>query len=308
MRISSRAVVDHVRVNLQRNLAQLDRWQSRLSSGRRVQYPSDDPASASLAVRLRAALSENDQYRRNVDAGISWLQTTDTALQDVVQTLHRARELVIQGARGDLPPSARRALADEMDQLLRHLVEVGNTRHGARYIFGGARTDRAPLAISGSLPGTGWVQAVQYQGDATALQLQAGPEVTVPFGLAGPQVFGPLDPSLEPELFRQLRQMRDDLEAGAVDDLNGRDLQWLEQALDRVLDALAETGARQQGLELLSQRLQSDELNLKELLSRAEDLDVAEAITELKMQENVYRLALASAARVLQPTLMEFLR
>ncbi|HEY8486700.1 MAG TPA: hypothetical protein VIL11_04840, partial [Limnochordales bacterium] len=105
-----------------------------------------------------------------------------------------------------------------------------------------------------------------------------------------------------------LRLIRDHLQAGDVNSLSGQDLQWLDQGLDRVLQALSVVGARQQGLELVSQRLSSDGLNLKELLSRAEDLDVAEAITELKMQENAYRLALASGARIVQPTLLDFLR
>lgn len=303
-------LVDHVLVNLQRNLTRLDRLQNRLSSGRRVQYPSDDPASATLAMRLRSAVADNDQYQRNASAAISWLQTTDSALQDVVQTLHRARELVVSGARGDLPDSARQALAEEMDQLLRHLVEVGNTQHGGRYIFGGFRTDRPPLVVAATQASTGWVDQVQYSGTASVVHWEAevGPQVSLPVSVAAQEVFGDLTGGSEPELFAQLRQIRDHLQAGDVNSLSGQDLQWLDGGLDRVLQALSVVGARQQGLELVSQRLSSDGLNLKELLSRAEDLDVAEAITELKMQENAYRLALASGARIVQPTLLDFLR
>lgn len=312
-------MVDHVLVNLQRNLARMDRLQNRLSSGKRVQYPSDDPASASLAMRLHSAVLENDQYRRNVEAGISWLATTDSALQDMVNTLHRARELIVAGARGDLPDSARQALADEMDQVIRHLVEVGNTTHGGRYIFGGFRTDQPPLGLVVDVT-TGKLTAVKYQGStdpAAEFKVETGPLVTVTVGTSGVRVFGtlspipgspPLPPDQQPELFVHLIAARDHLAAGDVQALSNRDLQNLDADLDRILRELSRVGARQQGLELLAQRLDADQVNLKELLSKAEDLDVAEAITELKMQENVYRLALASGARIIQPTLLDFLR
>ncbi|HEY8425237.1 MAG TPA: hypothetical protein VIK73_04385, partial [Limnochordales bacterium] len=91
MRISSRQIVDNVLINLHRNYARLDRLQTHLSSGKRVMVPSDDPAGAATATRLRAFVLENEQYLKNAQAAIGWLTATDSALQDVVSVLHRAR-------------------------------------------------------------------------------------------------------------------------------------------------------------------------------------------------------------------------
>lgn len=301
-------MVDHVLINIQRSYAQLDRLQNRLSSGKRVVVPSDDPAGAATATRLRSFVLENDQYLKNAQAAIGWLSATDSALQDVVSVLHRARELTINAARDDLPSDAREALASEFDQLIRHLVQVANTTHGGRYIFAGTKTDQKPYDFKES---GGYVISVSYNGDGQEMVYEIGPGVTqavsvpgaVPFDHAGT----PADP-LTAGLFPLLVKIRSDISAGNVSDLSGPDLGNLDRALDKVLTALSQVGARQNAFELVAQRLQSQEVNLKDLLSKTEDLDVAQAITELKMQENVYRLALASGARVIQPTLLDFLR
>ncbi len=309
MRISSRQIVDNVLINLHRNYARLDRLQTRLSSGKRVMLPSDDPAGAATATRLRAFVLDNEQYLKNAQAALGWLTATDSALQDVVSVLHRARELTINAARGDLPGDAREALASEFDQLIRHLVQVANTTHGGRYIFGGTQTDRAPYAPTDDVDG--YVDTVTFYGNGQEMTYEVGPGVRQAVSVSGGTVFDYVGDPSNPAptgLFELLVRVRDNILGGAVDQLSGQDLADLDQALDHVLRTLSRVGARQNGFELVAERLQSQEVNLKDLLSKTEDLDVAEAIVELKMQENVYRLALASGARIIQPTLLDFLR
>lgn len=308
MRISSRQIVDNVLVNLQRNYARLDRLQNHLSSGKQVIFPSDDPAAATTAMRLHSFVLENQQYLKNAQAAVGWLTATDSALQDVVATLHRARELTVNAARGDLPDDARQALAAEVDQLIRHLVQVANTTHGGRYIFGGTQTQRPPYKL---VEGNGgFVDRVEFNGDDGQVSYEIGPGVTQAVNVPGSV---PFDHQGQPGtvtsgLFNLLIDIRKHILAGDVGALSGADLGQLDQVLDRVLQAISQVGARQDGFELIARRLQGQEVNLRDLLSQAEDLDVPRAIVELKMQENVYRLALASGARIIQPTLLDFLR
>ncbi|WP_324668259.1 flagellar hook-associated protein FlgL [Geochorda subterranea] len=313
MRISSRQIVDNVLINLHRNYARLDRLQTRLSSGKRVMLPSDDPAGAATATRLRAFVLDNEQYLKNAQAALGWLTATDSALQDVVSVLHRARELTINAARGDLPGDAREALASEFDQLIRHLVQVANTTHGGRYIFGGTQTEQAPYVSTDDVDG--YVDTVTFYGNDQEMIYEIGPGVRQAVSVSGATVFdhgsgGGSGPpvTVATGLFSTLITIRQHISDGEVDQLSGQDLADLDQALDHVLRTLSRVGARQNGFELVAERLQSQEVNLKDLLSKTEDLDVAEAIVELKMQENVYRLALASGARIIQPTLLDFLR
>ncbi|MBE3598859.1 MAG: flagellar hook-associated protein FlgL [Limnochordaceae bacterium] len=317
MRISSRTLVDHVLVNLQRNYARLDRLQQQLSSGKRVSFPSDDPASATTAMRLHTAVLDNQQYIKNTDAAIGWLETTDAALQDIVSALHSAREITIAGARSDLPDDARRAYAEKMDQLIRHIVQAANTSHDGRYVFAGTKTVFAP-SDPASKPyeideTSGFVDAVRFYGNDKEFTYEVGAGVKHGVNVSGAFAFGhevPINPAvpLAQGLFPALIDTRNDLEAGDVTRLSGTDLENLDKALEQVLQALDRVGARQEGFQLIQQRLQGQDVNLQDLLSKAEDLDVPKAIMDLQMQENVYRLALASGARIIQPTLLDFLK
>ncbi|WP_324717154.1 flagellar hook-associated protein FlgL [Carboxydochorda subterranea] len=312
MRISSRTLVDHVLVNLQRNYARLDRLQQQLSSGKRVSFPSDDPASATTAMRLHTAVLDNQQYIKNTDAAIGWLETTDAALQDIVSALHSAREITIAGARSDLPDDARRAYAEKMDQLIRHVVQAANASHDGRYVFAGTKTDTKPYDVTDN-DKDGFVDDVTFAGNGGEFAYEVGPGVKQTVNVPGTFAFGhgvptPVPGSISGGLFRALITIRDDLANGNVSNLSGQDLQDLDAALDGVLQALDRVGARQEGFQLIQQRLQGQDVNLQDLLSKAEDLDVPKAIMDLQMQENVYRLALASGARIIQPTLLDFLK
>lgn len=309
MRISSRQIVENVLVNLQRNYARLDRLQNQLSSGKQVLLPSDGPAAATTAMRLHSFVLENQQYLKNAQVATGWLSVTDSALQDVVAALHRARELTINAARGDLPDDARQALATEVDQLIRHLVQVANTTHGGRYVFGGTKTSEPPYTPNDGIDG--YVESVTFNGNADEISVEIGPGVTQPVNISGVVPFGPTQQRTDvgsTGLFAALFQIRDHTVAGDIASLSGPDLANLDKALDTVLQALSRIGARQDGFDLIAQRLQGQEVDLRDLLSKTEDLDVPRAIVELKMQENVYRLALASGARIIQPTLLDFLR
>lgn len=308
MRISSRTLADHVLVNLQRNYARLDRLQNHLSAGKRVLFPSDDPAAATLAMRLDSAVSDNAQYLSNARDGVGWLEASDAALQDIISTLHRAREIAVAAARSDLPDSARNAYADEMDQILRHVVQVANASHAGRFVFGGTRTDVAPYEMQ--VRADGYVGEVLSVGNDSAVEYEVGPLVRQPVNVTGSFAFGPDPPApgASPELFQTLIDVRDWIRTGAVDQVSGAGLSRIDAAVDQVLQAVDRVGARQQGFELIAQRLQAQDVNLKSLLSKTEDLDIAQAIIELQTQENVYRLSLAAGARIMQPSLLDYLR
>ena len=144
---------------------------------------------------------------------------------------------------------------------------------------------------------------VSYSGTATGtsgLRYEIGPGITVLISIHG-------DEAIKPAI-DALIKLREDLESSNVDALGGEDLELIDKALDLVLRWRAEAGARVNRLELVQRRLEHSEINTHSLLSRVEDVDVAEAIMNLKMEENVYRLALAAGARIIQPSLLDFLR
>ncbi|MGI6037269.1 MAG: flagellar hook-associated protein FlgL [Limnochordia bacterium] len=293
MRVTNNMMARQMLSNFNKGLERLARLNDQLSSGKTITRPSHNPAGAPQIMRLKTGLMEIEQYRRNADEMVSWLETTDSALNAVGEALHRARELVIRGASSGLPEESYQALADEMGQLLEGIVDIANSSHGARYIFAGQKTTAPPFAFDAD-------GKVVYQGDQGPLQAELGVGITMTYNVLGDAVFE--------KIFEAVEKARDALEAGDSNALGNDVLKELTQALDDTLRWRSEVGSKVNRLQMTGERITDAQLNLTKLLSDVEDIDVAKVIMELKMEENAYQAALASGARILQPTLLDYLR
>ena len=111
MRISHRQVGERVLADIEAAFERLNRYQRQVASGRRVTRPADDPQGAAAALGYRAVLLRIDQYLAGIDRAQGWLSAADAALNDLTQTLQRARELALQGASDTLSADDRRRIA-----------------------------------------------------------------------------------------------------------------------------------------------------------------------------------------------------
>lgn len=134
--------------NLNLNMSRMDNLQNQLSTGRRINKPSDDPVGISYSMRYRSELAANDQYQKNVDSAISWLENTDKTLGQVGDVMHRMRELAVKAANGTNPQMALDAIKEEIGQLQSQLVDIGNTDFNGKFIFNGQMTNVAPYGKS----------------------------------------------------------------------------------------------------------------------------------------------------------------
>jgi flagellar hook-associated protein 3 FlgL len=145
MRITQGMITEAFMRNLSNNLKRLGEKQDILSSGKRVSRPSDDPVSAATAMRIRENMASLEQYIRNTDDAITWLNNTESALSNVNDILQRIRELTVKAANGTNTPDDRIKILDEVTQLKEQLLQEANTSYSGRYIFAGYFSDRAPF-------------------------------------------------------------------------------------------------------------------------------------------------------------------
>lgn len=303
IRVTNQMMSHRMMQNLWASMRRLDRWNQQLSTGRRISMPSDDPSGTEAAMRLRTSIQAAEQYVRNVDDAISWLESTDSALHHATQLLQRARELIVQGANGTLPDESREAIAQEIEQLLDDLVNVANTKHGQRHLFAGQKTLTRPFEIVRSdSDDHDWpIPSVEYHGsDDPGLDVEIDAGITLRYNLHGDDVFQPA--------FDALTDALQHLRSGDTDELSSTDLAKMDEAIDNLLRWRSEAGARTNRLELVRDRLQHNQVDLEKLATEIEGVDIAEVIMKLKMEENVYRAALSAGARILQPSLADFLR
>lgn len=298
MRVTHRLMSQQMNMNLQSALRRMHAKGDQISTGRRIQLPSDDPLAYEAAARLRHTTQQMEQYLRNVSDGVSWLGITETALEQIGEGMQRARELAVYGASDTLNAESRLALAAEIDQIHAHVLHIGNTRQGDRYLFGGDVVDRPPFpgGAAPSDPPGGGTGATAPAGTSA---FEVSPGVVVPIGVHGSEA---IQPALD-----VLQAISDALKADdrtAIDEALGP----FDEAFSNLIRWRTEVGSRHNRLELMEARLLQDHANLRQLLSGKEDVDMAEAIMDLKTEEAAYRAALAVSARVIQPTLLDFLR
>lgn len=291
MRITNTMLTNNLLRNMYTNLRGLERASDRLSSLKEVRRPSDDPVRVVTSLALRNSLGKVGQYQKNIGDAQSWLEITEGALGNAIDVLQRARELAVNGSTDTVPQESRLALAQEVRQLKEELIQIANTTHGSRYIFGGTRTSEPPYD-------GGW------KGNDGKIEFLISPEVTIQVNLPGGDLFGDENSGAIGTLEKLADLLEDNTKSGTdVSSVIGE----LDQVLDKFIAKRGEIGAKTKRMERALDRLSGTEISVTELLSKAEDADIAKAIIDLKSQENAYRVTLAAGARIVMPTLIDFL-
>ena len=298
--MSSRSVL----ADVQNASARLERTRQKLASGREIGRPSDDPVGTQRALTLRAELEARRQYQRNVDDALAWADAADVALDKMGSAVHRARELVIQGASDTSSPSSRNAIALEIDQLIEAVKQEANATHAGRYVFSGTDTTTRPYSAG---------PVDTYAGNAATIAREIGPGVSIRVNTVAWDVLGSGQNAGGPgvgddKLLDVLRDIADDLRAGNGPALRGTDLSRLDANLDEISRQRATVGATANRLQIAGSRLAELEESAHRLLSETEDADMAKAVVDFSMQQSVYQAALKSGANIVQASLLDFLR
>lgn len=283
--------------NINHNLTRMENQQNMLSTGRKLNKPSDDPAGITYSLRYRSELAMNEQYDRNIASSLSQLAHTDTVLGHLNDTVQRVQELTVQALNGTNPQSALDAIAIEIRQIYEQAVSVGNDTLNGKYIFNGQMTDKKPYdSLNASTQDTDTEKFI--------MRFSAG--VTVPVNITGGEVFGNSTDS--DNLFKVLKDIENALAAPANKAALSTAYDLLKSRYDKVINIRSEVGARTNRVELIDQRLKDLTLNLNDLQGKTEDTDMAETIMKFNMEQSVYQASLSTGAKVIQPSLIDYLR
>ncbi len=296
MRVTQSMLNSQMLRNINNNLTKMSDLQNQLSTGRKINKPSDDPVGMSFSLRYRSEINANEQYKRNIGSATSWTDKNDKVIGEVNSVLQRARELAVQGANSTNPAQAMDAMGKEIDQLYQQMVQLGNSQFNGKYIFNGQQTDIKPYVV-----GT----AETTSTDIGVNQLEVSTGVTIPVNVTGNELFGNgTDPTNAFQVLVDLRNALNNNNHAAVGNL----LTNIDSRMDKVLVKWSEVGAKSNRLDLITNRLDNEGINLQSLLSKTEDTDVAKVMVNLKTEENVYQASLSTGSRIIVPTLADFLK
>ena len=284
--------------DLNASTSRLATAQRQISSGKRIEKPSDDALATHTAMRLRTQLDGIASDQRSISDAKGWLDTTEAALSTITDIVQRARELALQGSNGTLGQSDRNKIADEVEQLIDSAKATANANYGGRYVFSGTTTDQ-PSYLAGPVD--------TWQGDTGgAVFRQIGPGISITVNVRGEDVLG--NGGGDTKLLSTMRSLVSNLRAGNVAAIQANDLGDLSGNLEDVTSARGIVGALSNRVDTASERLSQAEVATTSLLSEAEDTDIAKALIDLTTQQSVYQAALQSGQSLIQPSLLDFLR
>jgi len=306
-------LINNMVYNLGQNMKAMEKLQYQLATGKKFRVPSDDPIGASKSLKFNTDISKLKQYKRNAEDAMSWLDDTEAALGEINEVLKRAYELAVQVANGTYEGDDLNDVKEEIDQLMEHLMQIANTTYAGRHIFSGYETDK-PLfkKESGEI-----VYNIDLKQDEI-FKYNVGLTESIDVNTLGTRVFGVVqgteykydvnadNSSSKPALIDVLSKFSQALANNDSDGIENT-ISQLQSSMQQVLSVRAEIGAKMNRLELTTNKLNSQINNVTEMLSNNEDIDVTEAIMNLSMAQNVYLSSLMTGAKIIQPTLAQFL-
>ncbi len=288
-RITQNTISNTALRGLQGNLSRVQTLQQQLSSGKRIAQPSDDPSSAAATMTFRSQRMADEQFLRNIDHVASRLGVTDNALTQLSDRLRAVREQMVASQNGALSTDGRAALATNITSIRGEVLSLYNTTYLNRPVFGGTVPGREAVDVT-----TG-----AYVGNDVGIDIRISADTTIRSDITGTAAGANVVPAV-------LAQIAADVATGAGASV--ADFDALDQALSTVLRALGDVGAREARVDMTRANVDSHRLSVVAQISQNEDVDLPETIMNLQAQQVGYQAALGGAAKILQTSLMDFLR
>lgn len=285
------------RINAQRT--RLNVLQERITTGKRINRPSDDPSGAAAVIKLRTSQTEIDQFKRSAAFANQRLAGADTAINNYQSILERVRTLTTQGLSGTASQEAKNALATEIDALRGRILNLANSKYNDEYLFGGSRQNAPPFdpttAAPAAAPAT--AQRIQIEPGASALAV----------GVTAETVFSDATATIFEDLTAATAALRGTGDPAADRATLENTMSRLATYRDLTAQAHAQVGASMNITELALARLGEDSLSYEGRINAIEGDDFAATAVELAETQSALEAALKVAASTGKKSLFDYI-
>ncbi|APT51080.1 flagellar hook-associated protein FlgL [Bacillus safensis] len=302
MRVTQGMISQNSLRNISKSYEKLSKINEQAQTGRRFTNTSDDPVAAVKSLQYSTALFRNEQYKNNLNEAQNWIDTSETSVTEIIDIMSNIRDKVLDAANGTKQPEDLAAIGVEIGQMKNQIIDAMNTQMLGKFVFNGTNTNVKPVVENAD--GTYTFNFENYT-DANAVQANISDGITLnvnsnPISAFGGQANGQ-------NVIEMLTDLENSLKNGTFansDDALGS----IDQFKEVMSAERSDLGARSNRVDLVGSRLTSQYQVLKNAKSDNEDVESEKAILDLLQQETVNRAALATTAKVIQPSLVDFLR
>jgi len=314
MRVTNKMLSNNFLRDMRTNLSNMSRIQNQMSSGKQINKPSDDPAKASKIMKMYSEIDANKQYNSNIKSTTNWLDMTDETLDRIGGVVGRLDELLVSTGNPGYGDEQRQAVKDEVNQRVEELSGLLNTSFDGKFIFGGTRGTTKPteanaagdninLALS-----TTNIDEINQINSKISVEVSQG--VTMEYNVTATEVMG-YGTGVDDNLMKLLGNITNHLDSTDSVDTNklaNEDLEGIQKAMTNILKLRSQVGAKQNRMESAESRNVDANFNMTEILAATEDIDITETVMEYATMQTIYMASLQTSAKVLQPSLLDYLR
>ena len=287
MRVTNKMMADNVTAQLFRQTEQMVKTQEHIITGKRINRPSDDPVEISSVLSYRKSISSLDQYTGNITKAKLHIDTVDDVLGMVSELLREAKEIAY-----DTNPARRSEMADQVAAIRTQVLQMANYEIDGKYLFAGDSTETQPYDSAT------WL----YNGDAGTKDTIIGENMQINITADGSSIFGP-DGTNVFNILNDLENALNLPDPAAIETQIGR----LDSAVDTITTIRARNAGVYKRLEATENHYNYFKVNVQEMLSNTEDANIAEAIINFQVQQTTYESTLATASKIIQKSLIDFL-
>lgn len=336
MRVTNKMLSNNFLYDMQNNLQNLKKLQGQLSSGKEISRPSDDPFKVARAMQMHTDITSNKQYNENIKDTINWLDQTDTGLNQLGKQFQRIRELMVSSGNAAYGSDERQKIKDEINGIVSNISQTLNASFDGKYIFGGTRGTSKPVGIKEegnnniitykTKDGSNLTDAESTMSERLVTEISQG--VTVEYNVTSTDILefkykksndaGEVNMDVKDILENIVKHLDGDIAKAdgsgweqntsvASDKLMGQDLEDMDAVINNILKLRSQVGAKMNAMDSAQEKNLDENLNLTDILSQTEDIDITEKTMQFATAQTVYIAALQTSAKVIQPTLMDYL-
>ncbi|WP_038055978.1 flagellar hook-associated protein FlgL [Thermodesulfobacterium hydrogeniphilum] len=313
MRIGFNTKFNSILADLNRLSSDINLTQLKISSGKNFLNPSDNPSDVVISLNYKKSIGKINKYQQAINDGLAFLKSQESTLGNVQDLIARAKVLAIQAANATQDKNARKAIANEIDGILKSILGLANSQLGEKYLFAGQKTSgyasgETPFElIKESLPDGQVIEKVIYNGSVENFEISYDKDMKMELGENGQKIF------MDSGIFETLIGLKRTLEADNQVDYNKEqyDIQKFIGKLDNIYSYIStkrdKIGAQISHLETKKNLYEDFKQTLQSNLGNIESADLAELATKMQQLTIAYDAALRATAMVSGLSLVRYL-
>ncbi len=318
MRVTNTSVVRNHMYDTQQNLTRMNKLNEQISSGKVINRVSDDPHKAVRIMNLNNEIKYTEKYNYNIDETVGWMNTTDGSLDKFGGLLGDIKDGILKVGNGTYSKEEMKALNAEMNEKIKEIASTLNTTYGGKYMFGGTNVDEPPVKMIENADGTITLE-INPNSNTGDLKADISDGINIDYNVSVGELFNGTDDAGNAVNFldeiNKISELMNKIANGTEaesnqvkEELLGDTKKNLDGLFNHALDERTSLGVRVSTAEKVRELNEENILNMKGVLSLDQDVDQVEKFIELKSAEMVYQASIQVGAKLIQPTIMDYLR